>query len=136
MCIRDRGTGRFVLYSGDSRIIRKNWHVCVCDSYQTRITQVVSIRSFLIREKQILFNLVFTSRNVRCVITVVSKTQNKNLVLSNELIKPNFCFDLSHRRSTKVSLETRNSSKTQTSKLQTSDLENSDLETSDPLKND
>ena len=36
-------------------------------------------------------------------------TRNKNLVLSNELIKPNFCFDLSHRRSTTVSLETRNS---------------------------
>ena len=34
--------------------------------------------------------------------------ENKNLVLSNELIKPNFCFDLSHRRSTTVSLETRN----------------------------
>ena len=34
---------------------------------------------------------------------------NKNVVLSNELIKPNFCFDLSHRLSTTVSLETRNS---------------------------
>ena len=34
--------------------------------------------------------------------------QNKNLVVSNESIKPNFCFDLSHRRSTTVSLETRN----------------------------
>ena len=29
--------------------------------------------------------------------------------LSTRLIKPNFCFDLSHRRSTTVSLETRNS---------------------------
>ena len=29
--------------------------------------------------------------------------------LSTHLIKPNFCFDLSHRRSTTVSLETRNS---------------------------
>ena len=29
--------------------------------------------------------------------------------LSIRLIKPNFCFDLSHRRSTTVSLETRNS---------------------------
>ena len=28
--------------------------------------------------------------------------------LSTRLIKPNFCFDLSHRRSTTVSLETRN----------------------------
>ena len=28
--------------------------------------------------------------------------------LSTRLIKPNFCFDLSHRRSTAVSLETRN----------------------------
>ena len=28
--------------------------------------------------------------------------------LSNRLIKPNFCFDLPHRRSTTVSLETRN----------------------------
>ena len=28
--------------------------------------------------------------------------------LSTRLIKPNFCFDLSHRRSTSVSLETRN----------------------------
>ena len=27
--------------------------------------------------------------------------------LSTRLIKPNFCFDLSHRRSTTVSLETR-----------------------------
>ena len=33
---------------------------------------------------------------------------NKNLVLSNKLIKPNFCFDLPHRRSTTVFLETRN----------------------------
>ena len=33
------------------------------------------------------------------------------MVLSTRLIKPNFCFDLSHRRSTKVSLETRNSFK-------------------------
>ena len=30
------------------------------------------------------------------------------LVLSTRLIKPKFCFDLSHRRSTTVSLETRN----------------------------
>ena len=29
-------------------------------------------------------------------------------LLSTRLIKPNFCFDLSHRRSTTVSLETRN----------------------------
>ena len=29
--------------------------------------------------------------------------------LSTCLIKPNFCFDLSHRRSTTVSSETRNS---------------------------
>ena len=29
--------------------------------------------------------------------------------LSTRLIKPNFCFDLPHRRSTTVSLETRNS---------------------------
>jgi len=29
--------------------------------------------------------------------------------LSTRLIQPNFCFDLSHRRSTTVSLETRNS---------------------------
>ena len=29
--------------------------------------------------------------------------------LSTRLIKPNFCFDLSHRRNTTVSLETRNS---------------------------
>ena len=29
--------------------------------------------------------------------------------LSTRLIKPNICFDLSHRRSTTVSLETRNS---------------------------
>ena len=28
--------------------------------------------------------------------------------LSTRLIKPNFCFDLPHRRSTTVSLETRN----------------------------
>ena len=28
--------------------------------------------------------------------------------LSTRLIKPNFCFHLSHRRSTTVSLETRN----------------------------
>ena len=34
---------------------------------------------------------------------------NKNLVLSTRLIKPNFCFNLSHRRSTTVSLQTRNS---------------------------
>ena len=33
--------------------------------------------------------------------------------LSTPLIKPNFCFDLSHRRSTTVSLETRNSFTTQ-----------------------
>ena len=33
---------------------------------------------------------------------------NENLVLSTRLIKPNFCFDLSHRRSTTVSWETRN----------------------------
>jgi len=33
--------------------------------------------------------------------------------LSTRLIKPNFCFDLSHRRSTTVSLETRNSFKIQ-----------------------
>ena len=33
--------------------------------------------------------------------------------LSTRLIKPNFCFDLSHRRSTTVSLETRNSFTTQ-----------------------
>ena len=39
------------------------------------------------------------------------EVQNKNLVLLNELIKPNFCFDLFHRRSTTVSLETRNSSR-------------------------
>ena len=32
----------------------------------------------------------------------------KILVLSTRLMKPNFCFDLSHRRSTTVSLETRN----------------------------
>ena len=31
------------------------------------------------------------------------------LPLPTRLIKPNFCFDLSHRRSTTVSLETRNS---------------------------
>ena len=31
--------------------------------------------------------------------------------LSTRLIKPNFCFDFSHRRSTTVSLETRNSKK-------------------------
>ena len=31
--------------------------------------------------------------------------------LSTRLIKPNFCFNLSHRRSTTVSLETRNSFK-------------------------
>jgi len=31
--------------------------------------------------------------------------------LSTRLIKPNFCFDLSHRRSTTVSLETKNSNK-------------------------
>ena len=32
----------------------------------------------------------------------------KTLSLSTRLIKPNFCFHLSHRRSTTVSLETRN----------------------------
>ena len=31
-----------------------------------------------------------------------------NLVLSTRLIKPNLCFDLSHRRSTTVPFETRN----------------------------
>ena len=33
--------------------------------------------------------------------------------LSTRLIKPNFCFDLPHRRSTTVSLETRNPFTTQ-----------------------
>ena len=32
-----------------------------------------------------------------------------NQPLSTRLINPNFCFHLSHRRSTTVSLETRNS---------------------------
>ena len=37
----------------------------VCDSYQARIIQVVSIRSSLIREKQIPFTLAFTCHDVR-----------------------------------------------------------------------
>ena len=42
-------------------------------------------------------------RNVSKSFTVVIQP------LSTRLIKPNFCLDLSHRRSTTVSLETRNS---------------------------
>ena len=42
-----------------------------------------------------------------CICPLQAGTQcYKNLVLSNKLIKPNFCFDLSHWRSTTVSLET------------------------------
>ena len=67
--------------------------------------------------------LVCSAGSRKCLITCLSAElirnigipkldmMYKNLVLFNELIKPNFCFDLSHRRSTTVSLETRNSFK-------------------------
>ena len=42
-----------------------NSSYCISDSYQARIIQVMSVRSFLIREKQILFTLVFTCHDVR-----------------------------------------------------------------------
>ena len=47
-------------------------------------------------------------RETRNRLLHVYKDRNKTLVLSTRLIKPKFCFDLSHRRSTTVSLETRN----------------------------
>ena len=46
------------------------------------------------------------------VLEIKGQGQNNTVViqpLSTRLIKPNFFFDLSHRRSTTVSLETRNS---------------------------
>ena len=46
-------------------------------------------------------------------LTVAKRQLSKSFTvviqsLSTRLIKPNFCFDLSHRRSTTISLETRN----------------------------
>ena len=52
----------------------------------------------------------FLGRGVCAVFCQLSKSFTVVIQpLSTRLIKPNFCFDLSHRRSTTVSLETRNS---------------------------
>ena len=55
-----------------------------------------------------MFNLTFKVTSMEIIYLEFKSFTVVIQPLSIRLIKPNFCFDLSHRRSTAVSLETRN----------------------------